>query len=191
VLAALADAQLAAAAAAQGHDSASSANAWTALQSAIQQYDPLASSQHSHARTASGQGGTTPACTVNLPVVSSSMLEHLPAMAVLRPGDMYAYVCADLLAAALWAKYLQEDPLDPTGWLALRHGLFESDARAGAAAVVQQLLGAGSMQEVAVQLQQSARPVTARGGASAGGVSVCGWVPNLEHPCFQDIDLWG
>jgi hypothetical protein len=218
VLAALADAQPAASAAAaaetavQGHHGSSSASCWTVLQSVVQQYDPLASTQHSTAMSCTASGGSTlrgqaPAHSVtSVPVVSSSMLEHLPAMAVLQPGDMYVYVCADLLAAALWGKYLQQDPLDPAAWLALRQGLFESDASVGTVAVFEKLLGPGSMQKVSVQQQQqqqqqSGRPLgTARGGGRAGGggggvyggggVSVSGWVPNLEHACFQDIDLW-
>lgn len=111
------------------------------------------------------------------------MLEYLPALAVLQPGDMYCYICADLVAAALWGRHLQEDPLDPAAWQILRQRLFESDARDGTVAVVEGLLGHDSMQQRSVQLGQKQQ--------AGGPVRVRGWVPNLEHPCFQDIDLWG
>lgn len=126
--------------------------------------------------------------------VSSAMLEYLPALAVLQPGDMYCYICADLVAAALWGKYLQKDSLDPAAWHTLRQKLFESDARIRTAAVFESLLGLGSMQQLTVQLapHSVATSRLSRTRLSAGAADeVTGWVPNLEHSCFQDIDLWG
>ena len=45
------------------------------------------------------------------------------------PGEMYGYLVADLIAAALWSKYLADDPLDPQPGLNLRRLLFESSAQ--------------------------------------------------------------
>jgi hypothetical protein len=116
------------------------------------------------------------------------MLEYLPALAVLQPGDMYCYICADLIAAALWGKYLQKDPLDPAAWQTLRQRLFESDARAGTAAVFESMLGPGSMQQMTVQLVPDSVSTSRINRRETGAVA--GWVPNLEHRCFQNIDLW-
>lgn len=152
LLAALTDSLLAeqstAAAAAAEQDGGDSARCWDVLQRVTRRYSPLAAVEQ----------GTC----------SSVMLGCLSALSVLQPGDLYCYVVADLLAAALWGRYLQGDALDPAGWRALRQGLFSCDARAGTAGTLEGLLGPGSMQQV-------------QGG---------GWVPNLEHHCFQDLDLW-
>jgi len=201
VLVALADARMAAAAAAetashqngadashrggsdhvdsqqQGEqDSASGARpsrCWDVLQAVIQRYDPLAANQ-----------------PANCGVVSSPLMEHLPALAVLRPGDMYSYICADLVAAALWGRYLDSDPLDPAAWQVLRRVLFEGPAQAGTVAVVQQLLGQGSMFKLTVSLSpRQGRQL--HDPRCAGSSGVAGWVPDLEHASFQEIDLWG
>lgn len=157
-------------------DSASGAQpsrCWDVLQAVIQRYDPLAANQ-----------------PANCGVVSSPMLEHLPALAVLRPGDMYSYICADLVAAALWGRYLDSDPLDPAAWRVLREVLFEGPAQAGTVGVVQQLLGQGSMFKLTVPLspRQGRQLDDPRSCAGSSGVS--GLVPDLEHASFQEIDLW-
>jgi hypothetical protein len=96
------------------------------------------------------------------------------------------------VAAALWGKYLQDNPLDPAAWQTLRQKLFESDARSDAAAVFEGLLGPGSMQQLAVQLVPgSVSPSRFKRIDMGAADGVAGWVPNLEHRCFQDIDLWG
>jgi hypothetical protein len=105
------------------------------------------------------------------------------------PGNGYSYVFAELVSAAAWAAYLQEDPLDPAAGLALRRRLFEASARDGTAAVVEQLLGEGSM----MALSAPAEGFDCHVGAGSSGNSregVVGLVLNLEHPAFQYIDLW-
>jgi hypothetical protein len=104
------------------------------------------------------------------------------------PGNGYSYVFAELVSAAAWAAYLQEDPLDPAAGLALRQRLFEASARDGTAAVVEQLLGDGSMMALRAPATGLAGQPSAGNSSSRDGV--VGLVPNLEHPAFQDIDLW-
>ncbi|WIA37528.1 hypothetical protein OEZ86_014435 [Tetradesmus obliquus] len=129
LMAALADARLAAAAAAAAAaagDGGGSSSCWDVLAEVVGEYDPLP------------QKGLHPA-----------LLKYLPGAAVM-PGCGYSYVFAELVSAAAWAYYLQEDPLDPAAGLALRRRLFEASAAAGTAAVVEGLLGEGSMMPLAV-----------------------------------------
>jgi hypothetical protein len=158
----------------------STTSCWDCLLDATAQYDPLA------------VGSDVIGSERVTPVLSTAMLRHLPSMAVLQPGDLYCYICADLVAAALWGKYLQNDPLDPVAWQALRQGLFEADARVGTVGVFEELLGPGSMQELTVSLPQEGGGVAEAGGGDRPvGRSVTGWVPNLGHSSLEDIDLWG
>lgn len=182
VLAALTDSRLAMAAAAEASagDGAASTltTCWDSLREVTTHYNPLS-------------GPDVVGADEGTPVLSTAMLQHLQAMAVLQPGDMYAYVCADLVAAALWRKYLQ-DPLDPAAWQVLRTGLFESDARAGTVSIFEGLLGPGSMQELTVGLHQGDDAGESGGGNMPGSTrTVTGWVLNLGHPSFEEIDLWG
>ncbi len=83
------------------------------------------------------------------------------------------YVQAELAAAALWARWLDPDPLDPAAGAVLRQLLFESDATAGSAATLRALLGHRALCELQTP-------------CGAGGL-----VPDLSAPIFQDIDLFG
>lgn len=143
-----------------------STSCWGVLQQLACRFDPVA------AAASRAQLEVSTGCC------STAMLEYLPALVVLQPGDMYCYICADLLAAALWGRFLDKDPLDPAAWEVLRRGLFEAGSGVPAQDVVQGLLGPGSMQQTSVQLGLKGQVAT-------------GWVPNLEHPCFHDVDLWG
>jgi hypothetical protein len=125
--------------------------------------------------------------TVLLQGLHPALLKYLPGTAVM-PGDAYSYVFAELISAATWAAYLQEDPLDPVAGLALRQRLFEAKTQAGTAAAVEQLLGKGSMVELAVPVRLGSS--SSSSGSSSSGEEAVGLVPNLEHPAFQDIDLW-
>lgn len=218
VLAALTDATLAAqshaAAAAQDEADASDASppdggCREVLQSLMLQYDPLTATASNPVVGQQARGSGTHQQlehqTQESSVVSCAMLEHLSALVMLQPGDMYCYVFADLVAAALWRRYLAADPLDPVAWQALRTGLFEGQVATSAGdgggsdtvQVVEGLLGAGSMRHVRVDSlsatakQQVVDKQLAGGGGVEGVALVSGGVPNLEHACFQDIDLWG
>jgi hypothetical protein len=123
-----------------------------------------------------------------------ALLKYLPSTAVM-PGNGYNYVFAELVSAAAWALHLQQDPLDPIAGLALRRRLFEASAQAGTAAVVEGLLGEGSMMALAVPAAGSeSRGLEDDSSSSSSsrsrGEELVGIVPNLEHPAFQDIDLW-
>lgn len=186
VLAALTDSRMALAAASQGSAGEGSnavsqtTSCWDCLLEVTAQYDPLAVGSD----VIGGEKVT--------PVLSTAMLRHLPSMAVLQPGDMYCYICADLMAAALWGRYLQKDPLDPVAWQVLRQGLFEADVGVGPVGIFEGLLGPGSMQELTVSLPQEGGSIAEAGGGDRPvGRSVTGWLPNLAHSSFEDIDLWG
>lgn len=93
---------------------------------------------------------------------------------------------------------LQADPLDPAAGLALRRLLFEAPATVGTVRVVEQLLGQESLMQLKIEANETTS--SSSGSSSSGGNRtqadsirgfVQGWVPNLEHPAFQDIDLWG
>jgi hypothetical protein len=118
-----------------------------------------------------------------------ALLKYLPGTAVM-PGNGYSYVFAELVSAAAWAAYLQEDPLEPAAGLALRQRLFEASARDGTAAVVEQLLGEGSMMALRAPAVGFDCNASAGSSSSSSREDVVGLVPNLEHPAFQDIDLW-
>lgn len=116
------------------------------------------------------------------------------------PGQAYSYIFAELVSAAVWAQYLQADPLDPAAGLAVRRLLFDASAQMGTVAVVERMLGQESMRlmevkpldaagvpasETSVRVQNA--NAVCDGAASA---TVVGFVPNLEHAAFRDIDLW-
>jgi hypothetical protein len=155
VIAALLDATMAAGSGEQPGEGGAVSSCWRRLQELQAQHDPL---------PGSCQG-------------SVALLEYLPALAVMQPGDQYCYVFADLLAAALWATYLTPDPLNPEAWQQLRRGLFEAKASEGTAAVVERLCGPGSMRSLSVWDERTGEVVT-------------GWVPDLTAQAFVDIDLW-
>jgi hypothetical protein len=90
------------------------------------------------------------------------------------------------------AQCIQKDPVDPVAWQVLRQGLFEADARVGTVGICEGLLEPGSMQELTVSLPQERGSIAEAGGADKPvRRSVTGWVPNLGHSVFEDIDLWG
>eukprot|EP00775_Hariotina_reticulata_P014416 gene14416-14521_t len=136
---------------------------------------------------AGGGGGGGEGCVaaevagVVLAGVSPALLTYLPALAAMPPGQLYCYIFAELVSAAIWSVLeLDDDPLDPAAGQAVRVLLLEASGQLSTQAVVESLLGAGSMKQMQVPEARDRSTVTA----------VAGYVPNLEHPAFVDINLW-
>lgn len=106
-------------------------------------------------------------------------LQYVPGLGQLS-GQLYAYIFAEIISAAIWAKYLEADPLEPYAGLLIRRALFEASSTKHITASVQELLGTGCLRRVMLSEVQS-----------TDSAHVLGWIPNLEHTAYQDIDLWG
>jgi hypothetical protein len=116
--------------------------------------------------------------------VSPALLTYLPALAAMPPGQLYCYIFAELVSAAIWSVLQMDvDPMDPAAGQAVRGLLLEASGQLPTKVVVESLLGTGSMKEMQVPMAKAVRD-------GSNLAAFVGNVPNLEHPAFVDINLW-
>lgn len=102
--------------------------------------------------------------TASLPVLLEGLL--------LNPVFVWAYPMAQLLSSALWSRWKLGQ--EHAGWNEVRHAVLTAPGHARLSDMMAAALGAeGACREVFVR----------------GNEGAVGYVPDLSHPAFQDIDF--
>jgi hypothetical protein len=131
-------------------------------------------------------------------------LDEIEELAACGPvgGGKAAYVMAQLLAAAAWKELQLEDQLLNSGTCIaggkrLKQVLLSSGCFQPGHHTVMQLLGEPAVLQPVVEQQQQQQHHGSRGACGleatatgdGGDVVVVGWMPNLVHDAYQDVDL--